>query len=228
MDTTSGIVLERLEALMQARELGPGELAAQSGLSYNYVYKIRLGKAPRVSAVELGKLARTLGTSVEYLTGAVDSPDRPDAEPAYPIPPPGLVRAIVRLNEMDPEIRQYLVTLINLVVSMRESRARGVDLGDTIDILGPATDRLYDVMERKGLAPEERHEVEHTLEELADRGQVITDEPEAQVVATEADAMLHMLREFGQLPPERRAAIQRQISEEFEALRHDQPPKAAR
>lgn len=46
-----GLRLDRLEALMAARGYGPGELALYSGLSYDYVYKIRKGQAPNIAAV---------------------------------------------------------------------------------------------------------------------------------------------------------------------------------
>lgn len=54
---------------MRERGYGPGELAYQSGLSYNYVYKIRKGLAPNIAAAQVQKLARALRTTPDYLMG---------------------------------------------------------------------------------------------------------------------------------------------------------------
>lgn len=74
-----GLRVDRLEALMKARGYGPGELAYQADVSYDYIYKIRKGGAPNIAAVQVQKLAAALKTSVEYLLGVTDDP--------RPIPP---------------------------------------------------------------------------------------------------------------------------------------------
>jgi transcriptional regulator with XRE-family HTH domain len=68
----AGIVVERLEALMQERGYGPGELAYQSGVSYNYIWKIRKGNAPNIAVTQVQKLAKALRTTPDYLTGLSD------------------------------------------------------------------------------------------------------------------------------------------------------------
>ncbi|HXF60739.1 MAG TPA: helix-turn-helix domain-containing protein [Caldilineaceae bacterium] len=74
MEKKPGLNVERLNEMMERRGWGPGELAYQSGVGYDTIYKIRSAKRPRTSAEILAQLAQALGCSVDYLVGLTDSP----------------------------------------------------------------------------------------------------------------------------------------------------------
>jgi len=67
------VSVERLDRMMGKRGWGPGELAYQSGVNYETLYKLRSGQRPRMSAELVGKLAHALGCSVDYLLGLTDN-----------------------------------------------------------------------------------------------------------------------------------------------------------
>lgn len=66
---------DRLDRLMEKRGLGPGELAYLSGVSYNMIYKMRMGERPNPSASIAVKLAKALDTTVEFLVDVPQSED---------------------------------------------------------------------------------------------------------------------------------------------------------
>lgn len=66
--------MERLNRLMEDQGVESSELAEWTGLSYNYVYLLRRGDRPIVSAVNLAMIAAALGCSVEYLVGLTENP----------------------------------------------------------------------------------------------------------------------------------------------------------
>lgn len=59
---------------MEQRGWGPGELAEQSGVAYDTIYKVRSTQRPRTSAEVVAKLAVALGCSMDYLMGLTDAP----------------------------------------------------------------------------------------------------------------------------------------------------------
>ncbi len=65
---------DRLDDWMSKREIESSELAEKTGLTYNYIYLIRQGKRPNISAINVVKIAQALEISVEWLTGVSDNP----------------------------------------------------------------------------------------------------------------------------------------------------------
>lgn len=65
--------VEKLNALMDERGWGPGELEYQSGVSYDTIYKIRTTHRPRTSAEVVAKFAIAFKVSIEYLLDLTDS-----------------------------------------------------------------------------------------------------------------------------------------------------------
>jgi transcriptional regulator with XRE-family HTH domain len=66
--------LDRLHELMAIRGMDLSDVANQTQISYAHMRRIAIGDRPNVSAVMLGKIARALQTSVDYLVGLTDSP----------------------------------------------------------------------------------------------------------------------------------------------------------
>lgn len=66
--------VDRLNGIMEGQGLESSELADKTGLSYNYIYLLRRGDRPNVSAVNLAMMAAAMGCSVEYLVGLTDNP----------------------------------------------------------------------------------------------------------------------------------------------------------
>lgn len=64
----------RVRALRQARNIEPGVLAYKAGISTAHVYRLERGERPHASAVVVGKVARALQTTVEYLIGLTSDP----------------------------------------------------------------------------------------------------------------------------------------------------------
>ena len=71
--------LDRLEELMGRLQMGPAELARESGLTYNFIYRLRKGDRADLSASNLAAIADALGTNTEYLLGRIDDPQPIDA-----------------------------------------------------------------------------------------------------------------------------------------------------
>jgi transcriptional regulator with XRE-family HTH domain len=131
-----GVRRDRLEALMAARGYGPGELAYQAGVSYNYIYKIRLGQAPHISAAQVAKLAAALRTSPGYLMGSTDDPapqpvpstqlvvneDRADYAPLTR----EVAQLAARLNRLPAGARAKIIAAFAAVVELTEGQPLAV------------------------------------------------------------------------------------------------------
>jgi len=131
-----GLRLDRLEALMLARDYGPGELAYQAGVSYNYVYKIRKGLAPHIAARQVAKLAAALRTSSGYLLGVTDDPT-PEPAPssgrvvnAAPIYPADVAGLAARLSSLPASRRAQAVDVISGVLDFSEDDGAEEEAGD--------------------------------------------------------------------------------------------------
>lgn len=138
-----GLQLDRLEALMAERGYGPGELAYHSGLSYDYVWKIRKGGAPNIAAVQVQKLAVALKTSADYLLGL--SNDRTvTAESGGEIWPADVVTIAERLGDLPDETRQRAVNAVAGLLDAIEAElyaglsAKKRQIVDYFDDLGEA------------------------------------------------------------------------------------------
>ncbi len=65
---------DRLDTWMEARDLSSAEVADMTELSYNYLYMLRMGRRPNVSAVNVMRIALAVGCTVDYLCNASDDP----------------------------------------------------------------------------------------------------------------------------------------------------------
>ncbi len=65
---------DRLDAWMEARGLSSAEVADVTELSYNYLYMLRLGRRPNVSAQNVAKIALAVGCTMDYLCNVSDDP----------------------------------------------------------------------------------------------------------------------------------------------------------
>lgn len=98
--------VERINRLMDARGIGPGDLAYLSGVAYDTIYKIRASERPRTSGEILGKLALALGCSVDYLLGLTSNP-APYSSDALP----DIAELAVAVLSLSPSRRQELLLI---------------------------------------------------------------------------------------------------------------------
>jgi len=107
---------------MSAKKVGPGELAYLSGVSYDYIYKIRKGQAKNVSAIMLAKIANALDTSVDYLLGLTDDPTPPQREDTGARAlPPDLLPLCERLSRLPEDERKNIIDIVMRIVEFTEA-----------------------------------------------------------------------------------------------------------
>jgi len=99
----------RLESLMSDRNLRASTLAYKTGISKQMILKIINGGRPNASAVLLGKLARELQCSLDYLVGLTD----------IPLP--------YGMRGTDEEMQQMMVTLAGLSLGRQRDLLRIAD-----------------------------------------------------------------------------------------------------
>ena len=76
------IIAERIKERMEELDIGQSELARRVGISQNSIW--RLLNKNKVGSVHLAKIARTLGTTPDYLEGETDDPLANAPLPAAP------------------------------------------------------------------------------------------------------------------------------------------------
>ena len=67
----------RMRALRRRRGLSAEELARLAGITPRHVWRLEAGGRPRVAAVTLARIALALDTTLDYLMGLTDDPERP-------------------------------------------------------------------------------------------------------------------------------------------------------
>jgi transcriptional regulator with XRE-family HTH domain len=109
----SGILLDRLQQLLDEREISARALSRLAGLGDTYVNDVltRKNSSPSVPAVRT--IAKSLGTSVAYLVGETDDRDRAAApRAAVSMPVVGIVEAgafrKLQANSVFPMVRRPL------------------------------------------------------------------------------------------------------------------------
>lgn len=65
---------DRLDAWLDAQGISSADVAEAVGLTYNYIYLLRLGKRPNVSALIVTKIALAVGCTPDFLCNASDDP----------------------------------------------------------------------------------------------------------------------------------------------------------
>lgn len=81
-------------------------IAALAEISPSYLWELRKGKVPNVSAVVLGRVADALGVSVDYLLG-IDQDER-----GMPVPSADYAQYVARINELAGSLREAMVRII--------------------------------------------------------------------------------------------------------------------
>lgn len=118
------LVVERINELLEQRGWGPGELAQQSGVAYDTIYKLRTGERARPSADIVARLALALGCSVEYLLGLTDSPT------FAPNDMPELLQNLLETAKTLPESRQR-----DLIMIAQAYQAAGEPTPEVMELL---------------------------------------------------------------------------------------------
>lgn len=106
------INLTRLKRLMDKKGWGLGELAQYSGVKYQTLYSISVGRRGNTSADKLTKIANTLDTSVDYLLGESDD----DTPPIQKLPEG--VRKLAEIASLLSEIRRE--ELLRIAAALRQ------------------------------------------------------------------------------------------------------------
>lgn len=132
---------ERIDALLKASPLSVNEVAARTGVSPEYIWRLRHGKSPQVSAGVLIDLADTLGVSVYYFFGV----DRDDL--GMPVPEPEVAPLVAVLNDMPEARRRQATELLLGIVAFSENRSAEPELT-------PEAQQLVRLLD--ALAPEAR------------------------------------------------------------------------
>ena len=67
---------QRMGELRKQRGLSAEALARKANVSTRHIWRLQTGKRPNVAAVTLARIALALDSSVDYLVGLSDTPDR--------------------------------------------------------------------------------------------------------------------------------------------------------
>ena len=67
---------KRMRALRKQRGLSAEAVARRANLSTRHIWRLEAGKRPRVAAVTLARIALALDTTLDYLMGLSDEPER--------------------------------------------------------------------------------------------------------------------------------------------------------
>lgn len=175
--------IDRLNAMMKVRDVGPVKLAEAAGVTREYIWALRKGQNPNVSAVVVAKIAECLGVSVDYLLGV----DREDALR------PELVPLVERLKGMDMEQVKALAVLLGvdityIVQPWRSYTQENGEEPSLAELLRREIDRTTDAALRARLESmleiiESNAPLDVEIQRIIDRlrrreGRVVADEPQ--------------------------------------------------
>jgi len=73
---------QRIKQARERKGWSQRELARQAGVRHAIISELETGKKTDTIGIILKRLARALGTSVDYLLGTFEDDDQEDAEPA--------------------------------------------------------------------------------------------------------------------------------------------------
>jgi transcriptional regulator with XRE-family HTH domain len=136
---------DRIDELIGDEKSGRVKTIADlAEVSPDYLWKIRMGKAPNVSAVVLGRVAEALGVSVDYLLGAERD------EQGLPVSEPDFASVVARLNGLRDGERARLRIIIEAILEFGGYSPRSVDVRtqhretrDILDLLAALPDEVY-------------------------------------------------------------------------------------
>lgn len=110
--------LTRLKKLMQEKKWEIGELAIYSGVKYNTVYSLFVGRRPNSNIETLKKIADALEVSTDYLLGESDD----KSPPAGTLPQP--IRQLLQIAGELPAMRQEeLARIAGALADLERERA---------------------------------------------------------------------------------------------------------
>ena len=122
---TTNITAQRIVSLRESRGLLQPDLARLAQIEQSYVSKLERGKAPNVSGIILARIARALGTSVDFLLGVSDDPaPRPIVNHPM-LKDPLLQEFIAAWPDLDLKQRQAFVHLAKKAPVLKAKRERG-------------------------------------------------------------------------------------------------------
>lgn len=132
----SGIRLDRIEEGMARKKLDSKKLARAVGVSEAAISKLLNSKSPGMSAVNLSRIAKTLGVSLDYLLGLTDDPLPKSVSNDQAILE--LVRATMDL----PRSRQHDLLLIANTYAEAAEESKRQFLREMRDMLFAAADKM--------------------------------------------------------------------------------------
>lgn len=127
-------VISRIERMMAVRGKKAADIASDAGLSRATMSRVLNGQRTALAADTLKKIAKSLDTTIDYLTGVTDAYDKSDAPPL----PAYAVEVIEFMRKLD-NVRNYELLLLARTfveesesireVSQEEIRQLLLDLG---------------------------------------------------------------------------------------------------
>lgn len=162
-------VISRIKRMMIIRDKKAATIASDTGLSRATISRVLNGERRAVEAETLRKIAKSLETTIDYLTGATDDYDKSDSLPL----PDYAIEVMETMRKLD-SVRNYELLLIArtffeesesiMEVSQEEIRQSILDLGD--EIVGEEeTNRVMRILEllqrrrgSRGLLPSDNSE----------------------------------------------------------------------
>ena len=103
---------DRIDQLIGTEVGRVNEVSALSDISPEYLWKLRNGKAPNVSAVIIARLAEALGVSADYLLGI----ERDDH--GLPVPEPEIAELVHRMNHLPGAVRVKVAQVVRIVLEL--------------------------------------------------------------------------------------------------------------
>jgi len=153
VETQVDVIGTRVRLLRVKREIDAGVLADKANISKAHVYRIESGERPNAAAVTVGRLARALGTSADYLIGLTDDPS---PHTARPIPQDPHLRARLarfeeRFAQLDPDDQASVLDEVFALLQFR-GRVDGEEDGEKVDEVPEAGTDEAPVAQRPGAA----------------------------------------------------------------------------
>lgn len=137
MSKDRSIVADRIERLLQIRDISVADLSRESGVSESAISNILSGtrKQPRSDTVQ--KIARGLGTSPDYLYGHTDNYEPRDAPPL-----PDYAAEVLESMRLLDKSRNYELLLVAKSFVSASRTVRQMAIQESIDLILNIGDEL--------------------------------------------------------------------------------------